>query len=140
MEIIAPLTIIGYFGFFILKLFTTYEFRETIVEEMDGLLKKPKLISTKSKIKIPVKRVSTPQRCALCHGDGWDFVCKCRTTYHLECWHDLPKCAILACNISPTSLKEKTATLAYAFWKQEGCPNGREKEHWIRAERQILHS
>src|SRR5690242_19880403 len=30
-------------------------------------------------------------------------------------------------------LHEEIATLARSYWEKEGCPNGRDKEHWFRA-------
>ena len=29
------------------------------------------------------------------------------------------------------------ATLAYRYYCEEGCPEGKEEEHWLRAEREI---
>lgn len=30
------------------------------------------------------------------------------------------------------------ATQAYLLWEQEGCPDGREMDHWLTAEHQVL--
>jgi hypothetical protein len=29
------------------------------------------------------------------------------------------------------------ALRAYEIWKESGCPNGRDQEHWFRAEREL---
>ncbi len=29
------------------------------------------------------------------------------------------------------------AQRAYEIWKESGCPNGRDQEHWFRAEREL---
>jgi len=29
------------------------------------------------------------------------------------------------------------AQRAYEIWKENGCPNGRDQEHWFRAEREL---
>jgi Protein of unknown function (DUF2934) len=31
----------------------------------------------------------------------------------------------------------ETATLAYRFYCEEGCPEGKADEHWMRAEREV---
>jgi hypothetical protein len=33
---------------------------------------------------------------------------------------------------------EEIARRAHEIWEQEGCPEGREQEHWLQAERQLL--
>jgi hypothetical protein len=30
---------------------------------------------------------------------------------------------------------EETSQLAYRIWQEEGCPHGRDVEHWLEAER-----
>ena len=37
---------------------------------------------------------------------------------------------------SPT--EEQIASRAHALWEEEGRPEGRDKEHWTRAEREVL--
>lgn len=27
---------------------------------------------------------------------------------------------------------------AYELWEQDGCPEGREQDHWLRAEREVV--
>jgi len=36
------------------------------------------------------------------------------------------------------SREERIRRLAYEIWEQEGRPNGRDQEHWRRAEAEIL--
>jgi hypothetical protein len=36
---------------------------------------------------------------------------------------------------SPTNAE--IAALAYSIWEREGCPNGCEMDHWLKAEREI---
>jgi hypothetical protein len=33
---------------------------------------------------------------------------------------------------------EEIAYCAYLIWEKEGCPEGREREHWLQAETQLL--
>lgn len=33
--------------------------------------------------------------------------------------------------------KESIARFAYMLWEKEGCPAGRDQEHWFRAEAQL---
>ena len=33
---------------------------------------------------------------------------------------------------------DEIALCAYLIWEKEGCPEGREKEHWLQAETQLL--
>ena len=33
---------------------------------------------------------------------------------------------------------EEIARCAFLIWKEEGCPTGREREHWSQAESQLL--
>jgi hypothetical protein len=40
--------------------------------------------------------------------------------------------------VGPTS--EEIAVVAYAIWEQEGRPDGRDVDHWLRAETQIRHN
>lgn len=35
------------------------------------------------------------------------------------------------------SSQEQTANLAYFIWLSEGCPQGRDCEHWLQAEAQL---
>jgi hypothetical protein len=30
--------------------------------------------------------------------------------------------------------EDEIRLIAYSIWEQEGCPNGRDYEHWLRAE------
>ncbi len=32
---------------------------------------------------------------------------------------------------------EKIAARAYEIWQQSGCPDGKQEEHWYRAEREL---
>jgi hypothetical protein len=32
---------------------------------------------------------------------------------------------------------EEIAVLAYTIWEQEGCPHGRDFDHWVQAEAQL---
>jgi hypothetical protein len=34
--------------------------------------------------------------------------------------------------------EERLALCAYFIWLSEGCPHGRDREHWIQAEEQLL--
>jgi hypothetical protein len=36
------------------------------------------------------------------------------------------------------SLAEQTADLAYRIYLEEGCPDGRQLEHWLRAEARLM--
>jgi hypothetical protein len=38
---------------------------------------------------------------------------------------------------SRTPTHDAIAACAYLIWKREGCPEGREKEHWLQAEIQL---
>ncbi len=38
---------------------------------------------------------------------------------------------------NPEALHARTAARAYAIWESEGCPHGRDTEHWLRAEREL---
>lgn len=38
--------------------------------------------------------------------------------------------------IHPTH--EEIAALAYAQWQENGCPQGKHEEHWLRAEQELL--
>lgn len=39
----------------------------------------------------------------------------------------------------PNSMSEqKIREHAYAIWQSEGCPHGRDLDHWLAAERQIM--
>ena len=33
--------------------------------------------------------------------------------------------------------RDLIAKRAYQIWQQEGCPSGREEEHWLRAEQEL---
>ncbi len=33
--------------------------------------------------------------------------------------------------------EEQVATLAYLIWQSEGCPDGRDEEHWHQAKDQL---
>jgi hypothetical protein len=35
------------------------------------------------------------------------------------------------------SVAEKTRKLAYSLWQKAGCPDGRDEEFWLQAEKQI---
>lgn len=37
-----------------------------------------------------------------------------------------------------TSEREEIARRARAIWREEGCPDGRDREHWAQAELQVL--
>jgi hypothetical protein len=41
-------------------------------------------------------------------------------------------------NGSTQPTREQIAARAYAIWEQEGRPFGREIEHWLRAERELM--
>jgi hypothetical protein len=32
---------------------------------------------------------------------------------------------------------EDIALLAYALWQEQGCPEGRHEEHWLKAEQEL---
>jgi len=34
-------------------------------------------------------------------------------------------------------VSERVRDLAYRLWEQDGCPAGRELEHWLEAERRL---
>jgi len=36
-----------------------------------------------------------------------------------------------------TSQQEQIASLSYHIWESEGCPEGRDAEHWAQAEAQL---
>ena len=38
----------------------------------------------------------------------------------------------------PDALRHEIEVRAYLIWESEGRPHGREKEHWMRAEAEIL--
>jgi hypothetical protein len=38
----------------------------------------------------------------------------------------------------PEPSDEEIALSAYRLWLQEGCPHGRDREHWLRARKQLL--
>jgi hypothetical protein len=40
----------------------------------------------------------------------------------------------------PAFLHERIATAAYYLWQREGCPHGRDKEHWKAAVEQVTKS
>ncbi|HEX4083888.1 MAG TPA: DUF2934 domain-containing protein [Chthoniobacteraceae bacterium] len=35
---------------------------------------------------------------------------------------------------------EEIALAAYRLWLQEGCPHGRDREHWLKAREQLIAS
>jgi hypothetical protein len=35
------------------------------------------------------------------------------------------------------ALRQRVAERAYALWEQEGCPHGRDVNHWLKAEVEI---
>lgn len=37
-------------------------------------------------------------------------------------------------HVDAQASNETTAARAYQLWEQEGCPHGRDLEHWLRAE------
>jgi hypothetical protein len=39
---------------------------------------------------------------------------------------------------SPDDLQEKIARRAYQLYEEGGCVNGNDKDHWLKAEREIL--
>jgi hypothetical protein len=39
---------------------------------------------------------------------------------------------------SPDPTDEEIALCAYRIWLQEGCPHGKDREHWLKARRQLL--
>ena len=39
---------------------------------------------------------------------------------------------------SPNPTDEEIALTAYRLWLQEGCPNGRDREHWLKAREQLI--
>ena len=40
-------------------------------------------------------------------------------------------------NEQSTLAHEKIARLAYHLWERDGCPSGRDQDHWLEAERQL---
>lgn len=46
--------------------------------------------------------------------------------------HALPA---VSTEIHPTH--EDIAALAYALWKEQGCPEGTQEEHWLKAEQEL---
>jgi Protein of unknown function (DUF2934) len=46
-----------------------------------------------------------------------------------------PEQAQPARGVAPTA--EKIAARAYEIWRANGCPQGRDKEHWLQAEREL---
>jgi hypothetical protein len=43
-----------------------------------------------------------------------------------------------ATTATPSTLTAGTiAQRAYEIWKESGCPNGKDQEHWFRAEREL---
>jgi hypothetical protein len=51
----------------------------------------------------------------------------------------LPKRATTPCSAS-TVTSEEIARRAYAIWEKQGCPIGKEEEHWLQAEKQLKSS
>jgi hypothetical protein len=51
---------------------------------------------------------------------------------NLSTAHELPAGS---CEVHPTH--ENIAALAYALWQEDGCPEGTDKEHWLRAEQEL---
>ena len=39
---------------------------------------------------------------------------------------------------SPDPTDEEIALTAYRIWLQEGCPHGRDREHWLKAREQLI--
>ena len=39
---------------------------------------------------------------------------------------------------SPSPSYDDIAARAYAIWKAQGCPEGKENEHWQQAEEELL--
>lgn len=37
----------------------------------------------------------------------------------------------------PAPAREEIAARAHALWENEGCPEGHDQEHWLRAEREL---
>jgi hypothetical protein len=38
----------------------------------------------------------------------------------------------------PDPTDEEIALTAYRIWLQEGCPHGRDREHWLKAREQLI--
>jgi hypothetical protein len=41
--------------------------------------------------------------------------------------------ATITTTLAPGAIAQR----AYEIWKESGCPNGRDQEHWFRAEREL---
>jgi hypothetical protein len=37
----------------------------------------------------------------------------------------------------PTLEREEISARAHSIWEEEGCPDGRDLEHWLKAEREL---
>jgi hypothetical protein len=42
-----------------------------------------------------------------------------------------------ATTTAPASGPDQIAARAYQIWQESGCPNGKDQEHWFRAEREL---
>jgi hypothetical protein len=38
---------------------------------------------------------------------------------------------------SQSNQQQKISERAYALWQREGCPHGRDMDHWLKAEREV---
>ncbi len=38
---------------------------------------------------------------------------------------------------APATGTDRVAARAYEIWKESGCPNGKDREHWFQAEREL---
>jgi hypothetical protein len=38
----------------------------------------------------------------------------------------------------PAPGREEIAARAHALWENEGCPDGHDQEHWLKADRELL--
>lgn len=87
---------------------------------------------------IRAREKSGPTICAICHDNGWEFQCRCGTSYHRECWNGLRRCATLGCPVTQEEVRGRIAKRAYYLYTESGCQHGRDKQHWIDAERRVL--
>jgi hypothetical protein len=39
--------------------------------------------------------------------------------------------------VAPAAGMDRIAQRAYEIWKQSGCPDGHDQEHWFQAEREL---
>jgi hypothetical protein len=57
-----------------------------------------------------------------------------------RCYERANFCARISYQEPPAALHERIATAAYYLWQQEGCPEGRDKEHWYAATERLRRS